>query len=146
MNANISATGTIHKARTSFTVVAIARDSAPYVPAAPTTELVSWIAIAAHTPNCPWVSPKAFPISGNTNKAIALSTKTVPRATDISSASASIVGPTAAIALPPQIAVPDEIRAEVLAYTHSHLPTRYPSASVPKMVAIVKRIPSLPAL
>ena len=39
---------------------------------------------------------------------------TVPRATEISSSVALITGPTAAIALPPQIAVPDEIRCDVV--------------------------------
>ena len=43
-------------------------------------------------------------------RAMALRMKMTPRLTAISSLSALITGPTAAIALPPQIAVPEEIR------------------------------------
>ena len=42
---------TIYSARASFTVVPTASATAPYLAAAPTTELVSWIASAAHRPN-----------------------------------------------------------------------------------------------
>ena len=44
-------TGTIHMARASFTVVPTASATAPYFAAAPTTELVSWMASADHNPN-----------------------------------------------------------------------------------------------
>src|SRR5262245_45421361 len=98
------ATGAIHKARASLTVVATESAAAPYLIPAPTTELVSWIASAAQRPNCFAVSPTALPIAGNINNAIELRMKTVPSETDISSSVASMTGPTAAIALPPQIA------------------------------------------
>src|SRR5881394_143189 len=44
-----SVSGTIQRARVSLIVVAICSASAPYRAAAPTTELVSWMAIADHT-------------------------------------------------------------------------------------------------
>ena len=68
------------------------------------------MAIAAHMPNCFIVIDNASPIIGNTNRAIALRIKTTPNATDMLSARAFIIGPTAAIAEPPHIAVPDESR------------------------------------
>ena len=51
---------------------------------------------------------------GNRKRATALSTKTVPSEIEICSGSASMPGTAAAIALPPQIAVPVEISAEIL--------------------------------
>jgi len=45
-------TGIIHNALTNFTVVATSKAWSPYLLAAPTTELVSWMAIAHHKPNC----------------------------------------------------------------------------------------------
>ena len=48
----MKAIGTIHRARVSLMVVAICNASSPYAAPAPTTELVSCIAIAAHVPNC----------------------------------------------------------------------------------------------
>ena len=72
--------------------------------------------------------------------------KIVPRDTEISSSSASITGATAAIALPPQIAVPADIKFDVLSFTLRSLPRKNPTASVPKIVAIVNRIPCFPAL
>ena len=51
MNDVTSAKGMIHNALVSLIVVAICRASSPYAAPAPTTELVSWIAIAAHVPN-----------------------------------------------------------------------------------------------
>src|SRR5207245_3128677 len=77
--------GTIHRARASFTVVPTARAVEPYFAAAPTTELVSWIARAAQRPNCDWVSLRAVPIAGKISKAMALRTNTVPSETAISS-------------------------------------------------------------
>src|SRR5881394_3981050 len=110
--ANVS--GTIQRARVSLTVVAICSASLPYFAAAPTTDDVSWIAIADQMPNCVCVRCSACPISGKMNNAIELRMNTVPRETDISSSLAPITGPTAAMALPPQIAVPDEIRCDVV--------------------------------
>ena len=45
------ARGIIHKARVSFMSVAVCRAISPYASPAPTTDEVSWIAIAAHVPN-----------------------------------------------------------------------------------------------
>lgn len=116
-----TASTTIHKARVSFTVVATSRADTPcacsqsgcmlsYAQPAPTTDEVSWMAIAAHIPNCFMLIVSAVPIYGNTNKATAFSMNTTPNDTDICSGLAFIIGPTAAIAEPPQMAVPEEIK------------------------------------
>ena len=68
------------------------------------------MAIAAQVPNCCWVSPSHSPIVGKIKRAIAFRTNIVARATDMSLSFALITGPTAAMALPPQIAVPELIR------------------------------------
>ena len=113
-----SANTTIHNARVSLMVVATSRALTPwlatssgciwsYAAPAPTTEDVSCMAIAAHMPNCFMVMPKASPIEGNKNKAMPLRTNTTPKATDMLSAFAFMTGPTAAIADPPHIAVPE---------------------------------------
>src|SRR5271169_4637513 len=102
--------GTIHRARASFTVVPTASATAPYLADAPTTELVSWMANAAHNPNWLWESCSSRPMVGKVSSATEFSRKIVPSETDISSALAPTIGPRAAIALPPQIAVPVEIR------------------------------------
>jgi len=47
-----NATGIIHKALANFTVVATSKAFNRYLLAAPTTELVSCMAMAAHKPNC----------------------------------------------------------------------------------------------
>src|SRR5664279_682320 len=77
--------GTIQSARASFTVVPTANATAPYLAEAPTTELVSWIAKAAHNPN--WVCERfnQRPIMGNVSSATEFNTKIVPSETDISS-------------------------------------------------------------
>ncbi|MNX88715.1 hypothetical protein D3C86_1206960 [compost metagenome] len=136
----------IHNARASFTVVATSSACGPYLLAAPTTELVSCMAIADHIPNCVSERCKAWPIAGNTNRAMELRIKTMPNATDICLASALMTGPTAAMALPPHIAVPEAIRCDVLRSIFSSLPIIYPSIKVPKIEAMVNNIPSLPAL
>src|SRR6267154_5704335 len=104
--------GTIQRARASFTVVAITVAVSPYLCAAPTTELVSWIASAAHNPNCCCERCRAIPITGKMRSAIEFKMNTVPKEIDISSSFAPTFGPTAAIALLPKIAVPAEIRNE----------------------------------
>ena len=68
------------------------------------------MAMADHMPNCFIVIDNASPITGNTNRAMALRINTTPSATDMLSERAFIIGPTAAIAEPPHIAVPDESR------------------------------------
>ncbi len=73
-------------------------------------------------------------MSGKRKSATEFNIKTVPRETEISSESASITGATAAIALPPQIAVPDEIKFDVLSFTFKSLPIKNPTPSVPKAI------------
>src|SRR6266404_3035053 len=89
--------GTIHRARASLTVVPTASATAPYLAAAPTTELVSWMASAAHSPNCDWLSLKKPPMNGKVSNATEFRTKIVPSETAISSLLAPATGPTAAI-------------------------------------------------
>ena len=79
------------------------------------------------------------------NNAIAFSTNTTARATDILAGLALITGPTAAMALPPQIAVPELIKYDVsLSTFRSFLPISIPMASVPMTETMVKSIPSFP--
>ena len=68
------------------------------------------MAMAAHMPNCFIVMPKASPMVGKMKRATALSTNTTPNATDMLSALAFSTEPTAAMADPPQMAVPDDSR------------------------------------
>ena len=85
-------------------------------------------------------------MSGKTMSAIEFKIKIVPNATDVSSAPALMAGETAAIALPPQIAVTEAISVDVLSFIFNNLPTKNPRISVPKIEAIVNKIPSFPAL
>ena len=105
--------GTIPRARASLTVVPTASATAPNFAVAPTTELVSWMASAAQRPNWVWVRCSAVPIAGNASKATGLSRNTGPRETAIPSSLALVMGAIAAMALPPQIAVPAVMRNEV---------------------------------
>src|SRR5437763_13328530 len=122
--------GTIHSARASFTVVATTVAASPYLCAAPTNELVSWIASAAHNPNCCCDRCNVIPITGKMRSAMELRMKTVPSDTDISSSFAPTIGPTAAIALPPQMAVPVEIKNDGVLFTCSSFPRHIPMACV----------------
>ncbi len=88
MAAVASAKGTIQRARASFTVVPMTRACAPYFVAAPTTELVSWIASAAQSPNYDCERWSALPIGGKISRAIEFKIKIVPSDTAISSSSA----------------------------------------------------------
>ena len=105
-----SAIGIIQSARVSLIVVAIRRASSPYAAPAPTTELVSWMAMAAQVPKSYWLIFKACPIAGKMKSAMALRINMVPKATDMSLSLAFKTGPTAAMALPPQMAVPELMR------------------------------------
>src|SRR5215469_7827594 len=125
--------GTIHRARASLTVVPTANAAAPYFAVAPTTELVSWIASADHSPNCDWLICSAVPIAGNRNRATEFRIKTALSETAISSSLASAIGPTAAMALPPQIAVPAAIRKADFVPTRM----RYPSPSPISITAVM---------
>lgn len=62
-------------------------------------------------------------------------TNTVPREMAISSSLALVMGAIAAIALPPQIAVPVEIRNEILCFTLSSFPNPQPSSKAILMLA-----------
>src|ERR1035438_6638151 len=73
--------GTIQSARASFTVVPTANATAPYFAEAPTTELVSWIARAAHNPNWVCESFNQIPMAGKVSSATEFNTKIVPSET-----------------------------------------------------------------
>lgn len=136
--------GIIHKALSSFTVVAMCKAISPYFCEAPTTELVSCIAIAAHNPNCSWVMDNKCPRTGNINRAIELSKNMILRDIDVSSSSASMIGVIAAIALPPHIAVPEETKMLVLRSVLKILPSNSPNPSVSIIDAAVNNKPLLP--
>ena len=137
--------GTIHSARASFTVVPTASAVGPYFAPAPTTELVSWIASAAHNPNCVCEKCMRWPMSGNSRSATEFSTNTVPSDTAISSSLAASTGPIAAIALPPHTAVPKLISSDCFLPTCSILPSRTPSPSANAMLIAVYIKPEAPA-
>ena len=100
---DINATAIIHNARANFTVVATSYALDPYLLAAPTTELVSCMAIAHYKPNCVCDKLSEWPIIGNTNNTIEFKINMEPNATEICFSSALITGDMAAIALPPQV-------------------------------------------
>ena len=77
------------------------------------------------------------PIAGNVSKATEFSTKTVPSETAISSWLALVIGATAAMALPPQMAVPAEMRNEILCFTSKSLPSHQPKSKAMLMLAAV---------
>gem|GEM_PF-2298267 len=137
--------GMIHNARISFTVVAICNATTPYFCAAPATELVSWMAIAAQKPNCSCVNDKSCPIQGKTTSATAFKINTVIRATAISSSRAFITGAVAAIALPPQIAVPTETNAVVRFGRRNKCPQYHPAANVTTTDPAASHQPAPPA-
>ena len=138
--------GIIHKARPSFTVVAIFKASSPYFCAAPTTELVSCMAIADHNPKSLWLMLNKCPTAGNINKAIELSMKIVAKATEMSSSWALMIGAMAAMALPPQIAVPEDIKVDAFLFIFSILPNIIPKIRVEVIDISVNKKPSLPTL
>ncbi len=65
--------------------------------------------------------------------------------TEMSFSSASTTWLTAAIALPPQIAVPTEIKYEIMRSTLKILPSKKPTPMAIEMVRTVKTNPSFPA-
>ncbi len=79
-------------------------------------------------------------------RAIALRMKMTPNDTAISFSLARITPPTAAIAEPPQMAVPDEMRYDALASILRYLPNRMPKNITNTTEAMVKSIPSAPDL
>ena len=95
------------------------------------------MARADHRPNWVWVRCKAAPMAGKASRATELNTKTVPSETAISSSEALEMGPTAAMALPPQIAVPAEIRKPEMRPTPKILPSRTPMSMTEVMLMAV---------
>ena len=79
------------------------------------------------------------------NSAIALSRKITASDILVSSSSAFTTGATAAMALPPQIAVPELIRYESFGSKPIRRPTRQPTSITPVTETRVKSMPSLPA-
>jgi|GEM_PF-4899538 len=75
---------------------------------------------------------------------MAFNIKTVPSATDIWSFPALMMGPTAAMALPPQMAVPELIKYPVFLSTFSFLAIQLPRNKVPATETMVKSMPSFP--
>ncbi len=100
--------------------------------------------MAAHVPNCAWLRSSIRPSGGKIKSAMALRIKITPSDTAISFSLAFITPPTAAIALPPQMAVPDEMRYEVRPSIFMYLPSRMPTTITPITETIVKIMPSAP--
>src|SRR6202167_1097721 len=120
------ATGTIHSARVSFTVVPTTSATGPYRAAAPTTELVSWMARAAHNPNCVCVKCRNQPSGGKIRSAMEFKIKMVPREIPLSLSVAAMMGGTAAMALPAQIAVAVDVQIDAVLVTRNRRPSRSP--------------------
>ena len=76
-------------------------------------------------------------MAGNKNSAIEFRMKTAPSDTAISSSFASAIGPTAAMALPPQIAVPAAMRNEDFLLTWIRYPRPRPTSITPVMLMAV---------
>ncbi len=76
-------------------------------------------------------------MGGNRTSAVAFSRKTVPKATDMSCDFASMAGPTAAMALPPQMAVPTLTSVEVSRGVPKSRPRIQPSPRVSVMPTTV---------
>ena len=108
--ADTSTKGTIHNVLASLRVTATSTESKPTTDAAPTTDAVSWIARAAQVPNCSCVKSSQPHIKGKINTATAFSRNTMLKVVVKSSGLALIEGAAAAIAVPPQIAVPEASR------------------------------------
>ena len=82
---------------------------------------------------------------GKVSSATEFSTKIVPSETDISSSVAPVIGPTAAMALPPQIAVPVEMRNAGRDGTEISLPSSVPTSMAKAILRAVYRNPLRPA-
>lgn len=75
---------------------------------------------------------------------MAFNMKIIANANDVSFSSALITGATAAIALPPHIAVPVDIKYAFLLFIFNNLPNKVPINNTPITETMVKIIPSLP--
>src|SRR5690606_28955299 len=76
------------------------------------------------------------------NKATELRKKTIPRAMDMVLGSALIIGDTAAMALPPQMVVPEVIKWLNFLSNCMYFPTSKPKTTVKKIERVVKLSPS----
>ena len=137
INAKVTTVGMMASVLVSFTIVAKSPAASEKAYPVATTEEVSLTAVPAHIPKAWSVIPSALPIMGK-SKIIAMSNKKVADiayATSLSSA--SMVGAMAAIAEPPQMPVPAEIRLDSFQFKPNAFPTRYPP---PKQVSRVNII------
>ena len=144
--ATINESGIIHNALMSLVVVATCNANSLLVAAAPTTDEVSCIAIAHQYPNSVSVKFSNFPNGGKINNAIAFKVNIVPKATVMELSLALITGPKAAIALPPHIAVPPEMRVLVCTSTFNNLPIHKPNPIVKAIENKVNTKPVFPAI
>ena len=94
----------------SFKVVAVSRALPPKAIAVPITELVSWTAIEDHAPKLSELIPSLIPTKGSMPIEKALKIKIIANATNKSLGFDLINGEIAAIAVAPQIAVPEAIK------------------------------------
>lgn len=137
IKAKVKTVGMIESVRVSLTIVAKSPAASEKAYPVATTEDVSLTAVPAQIPKASALIPIARPMMGN-NTIIAISKRKVADmayATSVSSA--SIVGAMAAIAEPPHIPVPAEIRLESFQLSPNALPIKYPP---PKQVASVNII------
>lgn len=134
--------GRIHTTRDNFTTIAVSSAALlPYAAPAPATDAMSCTATPTHVPYCVSVSPKPRPTSGNTANATALRMKIAPVATAIDVDDALMADPTAAIADPPQIAVPELTSSVCSRPTPSNRPSPKPTTNAPTIVAAAKANP-----
>ena len=95
----------------------------------------------AQVPNWSGVKCKKCPNIGKIYKAMALSRKIVPMAIEISCSAAPMTEATAAIAEPPQIAVPTEINTDVFTGIFNRLPNHCPRNNVIPMPIAANNAP-----
>ena len=103
------------------------------------------MAIAHHKPNSFCDKSSWCPIKGNANKAIEFNIKITPNAMEVWFSFDFITGEIAAMALPPQIAVPQEIKCDVFRSVLSHFPKNVPIINVLNIEKMVSKKPSFPA-
>jgi hypothetical protein len=105
--------GISHKVLATFKVAATSTDSVLYSNAVPITDDVSWTAKATNEPNSVLFIDKKDPIYGKNINATKLNIKIIVNAKIRSLGFALMIGAIAAIAVPPHIAAPEEIRIEI---------------------------------
>ena len=112
MSANVITVGIMASVLVSFTIVAKSPAASEKAYPVATTEDVSLTAVPAQMPKATSLIPSAFPMMGKRTIIAISKRKVADIAYATSLSSASIVGAIAAIAEPPQIPVPAEIRFE----------------------------------